>query len=99
MKGLKQVHLLKHSPSSSVNVGEGGPVRIHARHGSVRGISVITLVASEPELGVWEPTRTNKNSATLLQFADRYFVLNVLSLGQGKGGGVRRGVDSPKGVG
>ena len=49
--------------------------------------------ASEHELGVWEPTRTNKNSATLLQFADRHFVLNVLSLGQGKGGGVRRGVN------
>ena len=99
MKGLKQVHLLKHSPSSSVNVSEGGPVRIDARHGSVRGISVITLRLQNPSWGFWEPTRTNKNSATLLRFGDRHFVLNVLSVGQGKGGGVRRGFDSPRGVG
>ena len=75
-------------------MSEGGPVRIHARHGSVRGISVITLRLQNTSWGSGNQRgQTNKESSTLLQFADRHFVLNVLSLGQGKGGGVRRGVN------
>ena len=73
-------------------MSEGGPVRIHARHGSVRGISVITLWLQNTS---WGSGNQQEQTRTL----NRNLILNVLSVGQGKGGGVRRGVDSPRGVG
>ena len=73
-------------------MSEGRPVRIHARHGSVRGISVMTL-------WLQNTSRGSGNQQEQIRTLNRNLILNVLSVGQGKGGGVRRGVDSPRGVG
>ena len=64
-------------------MSEGGPVRIHDRHGSVRGISVVTLWLENTGRGSENQQEQTRTLESLIQGKRRY---------------VRQGCDSPRGV-